>query len=152
MHGAPSVSYPVGRSRFAAGLLLLLWLLGMAAVILWSVQVRMPGWQLAASVLLLLAVGLCAAWSWWRAPLGTLSWDGESWNWSAAGQEGTGSLQVGFDLQHWLLLRWADGKASRWLWLERARYLERWEDLRRAVYSRARPQALRQDQPPAAKP
>ncbi len=32
----------------------------------------------------------------------------------------------------------------RWLWLERAGRAERWEDLRRAVYSRARPQALRQ--------
>jgi toxin CptA len=152
MHGAPSVSYPVGRSRFAAGLLLLVWLLGTAAVILWAIQVRVPGWQRAASLLLVLAAGLWAAWSWWRAPRGALSWDGENWSWSAAGQEGTGSVEIGLDLQHWLLLRWNGGNPSRWLWLERARCLERWDDLRRAVYSRARPQALRQDQFPAAKP
>ena len=152
MHGAPSVSYPVGRSRFAAGLLLVVWLSGAAAVILWSAQVRVPGWHLAAAALLVLAAGLCAAWSWWRAPGGALSWDGESWSWSAAGQESAGSLVVSLDLQHWLLLRWAGGNASRWLWLERARYVERWEDLRRAVYSRARPQALRQEQSCAAKP
>jgi toxin CptA len=152
MHSAPSVSYPVGRSRFAAGLLLAVWLSGAACVMLWSAQVRAPGWQLVASVLLVLAAGLCAAWNWWQAPQGDLSWDGENWNWSAAGQEAGGSVEVSLDLQHWLLLRWSGGNASRWLWLERARSLERWEDLRRAVYSRARPQALRQDQSPAAKP
>jgi toxin CptA len=152
MHSAPSVSYPVGRSYFAAGLLLAIWLSGAACVALWSVQVRPPGMQLGASVLLVLAVGLCAAWNWWRAPQGDLSWDGENWNWPAVGQGGTGSPEVSLDLQHWLLLRWTGGHAPRWLWLERAGRTERWEDLRRAVYSRARPQALRQHQPAAAKP
>jgi hypothetical protein len=80
-----------------------------------------------------------------------LSWDGEIWSWPAVGQGSTGSLQVILDLQHWLLLRWTGGHAPRWLWLERAGRAERWEDLRRAVYSRARPQA-RQDQSAAAKP
>ena len=152
MHSAPSVSYPVGRSRFAAGLLLAAWLLGTAAVALWLNEVRAPGWQRGASVLLVLAAGLGAASSWWRTPAGALSWDGENWCWPAAGQGGAGAVTVGLDLQHWLLLRWTDGSAPRWLWLERARHAERWDDLRRAVYSRARPQALRQEQPPAAKP
>ncbi len=152
MHSAPSVSYPVGRSRFAATLLLVLWLPGAACVALWSVQARAPGWQVGASVALVLLAGFCAAWNWWHAPQGDLSWDGENWNWSAAGQEAAGSLEVGLDLQRWLLLRLTGGKVVRWFWLERARYPERWEDLRRAVYSRARPQALRQEQSPAAKP
>jgi toxin CptA len=152
MHSAPSVSYPVGRSRFAAGLLLGVWLLGTAAVALWSTLLRVPGWWLVASVWLVLVAGLCAVWNWWWAPAGVLSWDGESWSWSAAGPGGTGGLKVGLDLQHWLLLRWTGTDTSRWLWLERARHAERWEDLRRAVYSRARPQALRQEQSPAAKP
>src|SRR5512134_2741835 len=107
MHGAPSVSYPVGRSRFAAGLLLAFWLSGAACVVLWSAQVRAPGWQLVASMLLVLAVGLCAARDWWQAPRGDLSWDGDSWNWSTAGQGTAGSVEVSVDLQHWLLLRWS---------------------------------------------
>ena len=152
MHSAPSVSYPVGRSRFAAGLSLAAWLLGVAAVALWSAQVRAPAWQLVASLLLVLVAGACAAWHWWRSPLGLLNWDGENWNWLAAGQERAGSIEVSLDLQHWLLLRWTGGSPSRWLWLERARCCERWEELRRAVYSRARPQALRPEQSAAAKP
>jgi toxin CptA len=152
MYSAPSVSYPVGRSRFAAGLLLVAWLLGAAAVALWLIEARAPGWQRGASVLLVLSVGLWAASSWWRTPAGGLIWDGENWCWSAAGQGRTGDVAVGLDFQHWLLLRWTGGSAPRWLWLERARHAERWDDLRRAVYSRARPQALRPEQFPAAKP
>jgi toxin CptA len=152
MHSAPSVSYPVGRSRLAAGLLLMAWLLGTVAVTLWWVEVRALGWQRGASVVLVLAAGLWAAWSWWRAPAGALSWDGENWCWAAAGQGGAGVVAVGLDLQHWLLLRWTGAGVPRWLWLERARHVERWDDLRRAVYSRARPQALRPEQSPAAKP
>ena len=152
MHSAPSVSYPVGRSRFAAGLLLGGWLLGVAAVGLWSSQVRAPGWQLGASLVVVLLTGLCAAWNWLRAFQGVLSWDGQGWSWSACAQAEEGMPEVGLDLQRWLLLRWSGAAASRWLWLERARHPERWEDLRRAVYSRAKPQALRQDASCAAKP
>jgi toxin CptA len=152
MHSAPSVSYPVGRSPFAAGLLLGAWLLGVAAVGLWSFQMRAPGWQLGASLLMLLLTGLCAAWNWLWAPQGVLSWDGQSWSWSASAPAQEGMPEVGLDFQRWLLLRWSGAPASRWLWLERARQPERWEDLRRAVYSRAKPQALRQDASCAAKP
>lgn len=152
MHSAPSVSYPVGRSRFAAALLLGAWLLGVAAVGLWSLQVRAPGWQLGACLGVLLLTGLCAAWNWLRAPQGVLSWDGQSWNCSAGVQAEEGVLEVGLDLQSRLLLRWSGAAASRWLWLERARRPERWEDLRRAVYSRAKQQPLRQDASCAANP
>ena len=152
MHSAPSVSYPVGRSRFAAGLLSGCWLLGVAAVGLWSFQMRAAGWQLAASLGVLLLTGLWAAWNWLRAPQGLLSWDGQSWSWSAGAQAEEGTPEVGLDLQRWLLLRWSGAAASHWLWLQRARQPERWDDLRRAVYSRAKPQALRQDASCAAKP
>jgi hypothetical protein len=145
MHSAPSVSYPVGRSRFAAGLLLGIWSLGVAAVGLWSFQVRAPGRQLGVSLAVVVLSGLCAIRNWLRAFQGVLSWDGQTWSWSATGQAEEGVPEVGLDLQRWLLLRWSGTPVSRWLWLERARQPERWEDLRRAVYSRARPQALRQD-------
>jgi toxin CptA len=55
-------------------------------------------------------------------------------------------LEVSLDLQRSMLVRWAGSGGSRWFWLERASRAERWEDLRRAVYSRAAPQA-----PPDAK-
>src|SRR4051812_24522068 len=152
MHNAPSVSYPVGRFQLAAGLLLGIWLLGAACVVLWSMQMRPSRWQLAASALLLLCAGLCAGWNWWRTPRGVLSWDGESWSWPAVGQAIAGAPHVSLDLQHWLLLRWSSGDGPRWLWLERVASAERWGDLRRAVYSRARPQALPPDQSAAAKP
>src|SRR5687768_2516172 len=98
MHGAPSVSYPVGRSRFAAGLLLAGWLLGVAAVGLWSFQVRAPGWQLGASLAVVVLTGLYAAREWLRAAQGVLSWDGQSWSWSARGPAEEGLPEVGLDL------------------------------------------------------
>ena len=149
MHSAPSVSYPAGRSRFAAALLLLAWLLGGAAVALWWLQPRTEGWRLGTAWLVLAAAGAFAAWSWWHSVPGTLAWDGETWSWSDGRREHTGLVEVSLDLQHCLLLRWRSENALRWLWLERAGGAERWDDLRRAVYSRAR---LEDAPRPAAKP
>jgi toxin CptA len=142
MHNAPSVSYPLGRSRFFAALLLALWLLGGAATTLLWFQSPSPNWRHGAAWLVLAAAGAFTAWHWWHGPSGMLAWDGESWNWSGAQAEESGVLEVSLDLQHWLLLRWNSGTASCWLWLARADHAERWGDLRRAVYSRARPEAL----------
>lgn len=45
---------------------------------------------------------------------------------------------VALDLQGCVLLRWRAGRgAVGWLWLDRASAPARWDDLRRAVYSRA---------------
>lgn len=151
MHSAPSVSYPVGRSPFAGGLLLLTWLLGVAALVLWGAPGQADGWRLAAAALLLACLGVLAARCWWHAPVGTLAWDGEGWSWSNQLGRETGEPDVCLDLQHRLLVRW-NGSGRLWLWLERASGAERWDDLRRAVYSRARPKAPRQDQQPAANP
>jgi toxin CptA len=152
MHSAPSVSYPVGRSLLAGVLLLLIWLLAAAGTGLWWAQVEAPGWRVAAAALVLVGSGLWAAWSWWHAARGSLAWDGECWNWSARGRAATGEPQVSLDLQRCLLLRWAGTNGRDWLWLERRERADRWDDLRRAVYSRARPQALPTAIEPAAKP
>jgi toxin CptA len=152
MHSAPSVSYPVGRSRFAAGLLLVMWLFGAAATAAWTIQVQLPVWWRGGAWLLLAAAGAFAAWHWWRGPRGILGWDGQGWNWSGSGAAAAGVPQVGLDLQYALLLRCCWDGQSRWLWLERASRPERWDDLRRAVYSRARAQALPDARAPAAKP
>jgi toxin CptA len=151
MHNAPSVSYPAGRSRFAASLLLGLWLLGCAAALLWHSQ-SPDSRRLGAMLLVLAAAGLFAASHWWRTPDGTLTWDGERWSWSVQPEAAAVEVEVALDLQRALLLHWKASGAPRWIWLERASRTERWDDLRRAVYSRARPTALQQAQRPAAKP
>jgi toxin CptA len=151
MHDAPSVSYPAGRSLFAARLLLGTWLLGCAVAMLWyreSTQALRPGLMVA----VLCATGLFAAWQWWRTPEGTLAWDGTGWNWSAHPADAGAGVDVALDLQQALLLRWTGGGAARWIWLERAALPERWDDIRRAVYSRARRNALQPAERPAAKP
>jgi hypothetical protein len=151
MHNAPSVSYPAGRSRLAAALLLGLWLLGCAAAALWQFHKPEP-WRLATMLAALFAVGAVAAWHWWYTPSGALAWNGEDWTWSVHPKAASASVEVAVDLQRALLLRWKCGDASLWIWLDRETRAERWDDLRRAVYSRARPKALQQAPRPAAKP
>jgi hypothetical protein len=150
MHGAPSVSYPVGRSRFAAGILAAGWLLGCAAALLWWTH-SPDRWRMAMMFAALAATGAGAAWSWRSQRRGVLEWDGAAWSWGDAGAT-AGQIEVALDLQHTLLVSWTAAGVSRWLWLARSDRSERWDDLRRAVYSRARPQALRSDRPPAATP
>ena len=141
----------------AAALLLGIWLLGCAAAALWLFH-GPDLWRLATMPAILCATGAFAAWHWWHAPSGTLAWDGENWTWSvhpghpAHPELATASVEVGLDLQRALLLRWTAGDASRWVWLDRNTCAERWDDVRRAVYSRARPKALQQASGPAAKP
>ncbi|HSH91764.1 MAG TPA: hypothetical protein VK996_17400 [Ramlibacter sp.] len=152
MHGAPSVIYPVGRSRFAGLLLLVAWLLGAATALASWLQGQPFVWRIALVASLLAAAGAFAAAGWWRSSRGTLAWDGDTWNWSGLPGSPGGEIDVALDLQRWLLLRFSGTGAKHWFWLERARDEQRWDDLRRAVYSRARPQALPGAQPPAAKP
>jgi toxin CptA len=152
MHSAPSVSFPVGRSPFQGAVLLLVWLLGCGATGLWWFHSASPGWRPAAAWLLLGAAGGFAAWNWRRTRSGVVRWDGQSWDWSGEPHAKAGAVQVSLDLQRCLLLRWKSGKASHWLWLERDAGVERWDDLRRAVYSRARIEAPPESRPPAATP
>ena len=152
MHAAPSVTYPVGRSRSAGALLLAAWLTGLATCLVWWAQVQAPGWRIALAAFSLALTGAAALRQWWRSPAGALAWDGTAWNWSARGQTQTASLEVALDLQRQMLVRCQYGGAAHWLWLERSRDAHRWDDVRRAVYSRARPDALQQTVPPAAKP
>ena len=152
MHGAPSVSYPVGRSLLVGALLLAVWSFGLFACIVFA-------WQGASSPRLAAAAGACVAsgawvgrW-WWRQPAGLLAWDSAAWSWSEGDPDvRTGSLEVVLDLQSLLLLRWRAPGRARWLWAERARLPARWDALRRAVYSRANPEAPPRAEPPSATP
>ena len=150
MDSAPSVSYPVGRPLFAGLLAAGLWLAGVAVSLLWTFEADVPGWRHGATALAVAACGAYALLSWRRLPTGVVNWDGTCWTVPPDLQ--AGRLQITLDLQQRLLVRWHGPGRVRWLWLERQRCPERWFDLRRAVYSRARPAALPAVRPPAATP
>jgi hypothetical protein len=138
MHGAPSVNYPVGRSRYAERFLFALWLLGAccAGAACW----RIDGldWRRGA-LMLSIAMAAGAAWRGQRrqASAAVLGFDGQHWSLAARGG-GTACARVAIDLQSLLLVRLTEhGRPACWLWLEQRAMPERWRDLRRALYSRA---------------
>jgi hypothetical protein len=156
MHGAPSVSYPVGRCRFAAVLAASLWLAGLLALAAWTAQAPGPGWRQGLAAAALAAGAVAAGAAWWRGPRGTLRWEGGQWSWqdgAGGGDAPSGSVHPRLDLQRWLLVAWrGEPGTARWLWLERERAPSDWEALRRAVYSRARTEGPRRQEPPPAEP
>jgi toxin CptA len=151
MHTAPSVSYPVGRSAFAAGLQAAIVLAGLAAAAAWSVQSSTFGWRQGLAFGAVLVGAALATLAWLRSPTGTLHWDGNGWNWQEGRQTGPGDPEPALDLQSRMLVKWrpAAGRA-RWLWLEKQSAPAHWDALRRAVYSRARAPVPRAGEPPAA--
>ncbi len=149
MHNAPSVSYPVDRPRLAGLVAAALWLAGVATTLFWLVEAG-PGWRQAVGGAALLLLGILASLSWWRSPRGELHWDGATWTGPAG--VAIDQLEVALDVQRALLVRWQAAASAGWLWLERNRCPQRWLDLRRAVYSRARPPALPPARPPVATP
>jgi toxin CptA len=152
MHDAPSVSYPVGRSRWAGALAASLWLCGLAGALLWSAQPQVAFWRLALVWTAVAVAGVVALRTWWRTPRGVLAWDGSGWTWTPDGGHGVpGELQVALDAQRLVLVRFRAAGAHGWFWLDRGGG-ERWDELRRAVYSRAGPAAQPDAEPPAAKP
>lgn len=151
MHAAPSVSYPVGRSRFALAALALAWLAALAVALLWTVQVQEAGWRQGLAWAAAGCGGLVALGGWLRSPAGTLAWDG-GWRWTPAlGAPEEGRPELALDLQSRLLLRWrADGGAVHWLVAERDTAAVHWDALRRAVYSRPSTDAPHGAPPPVA--
>ena len=143
MHAAPSVRYPVGRSRAAGVFLAAAWSAGALATCWWTWQAATPGWRQAAAALLVLAVGAFGLAAWLRSPRGALAWDGAAWTLALEGGEtAPGRIEPGADLQGLLLLRWRPlCRGGTWLWLERRQAPQAWDALRRAVYSRARTEA-----------
>ncbi|HEX2547843.1 MAG TPA: hypothetical protein VHL79_23370 [Ramlibacter sp.] len=138
MHAAPSVSYPVGRSPFAAWAYALLGAAGLLAAAAWTLQATVFTWRQALAFATVLACGSLSAAAWLRSPIGTLRWDGIGWSWEEGGQVGAGNPEIALDLQSRLLVKWhAEGGRARWLWLERKSDVSHWDALRRAVYSRA---------------
>jgi toxin CptA len=142
MHSAPSVTYPVGRSRFLGQLLILGWLAGAGAgVVLWRFH-GISSWRLVVMAVALTLSGGLAWWLWRHLPDRCLRWDGQTWRLLASAQDSNAGqaarLAVRLDLQRHLLLRLRslDG-VECWLWAEATADPARWHALRCAVYSRA---------------
>ena len=145
MHDAPSVEYPAGRSVFQArleALLLLAWLLLQAGWLLALEGAAWPGaWWF--SMLAGLLAWLAARWRARHAIEGVLCWrsgaDGApgGWIWrSALHRHGSelGALAWSLDLQDHVLLHLRDAAGlGWWVWLEKRRAPESWDELRRAL-------------------
>lgn len=139
--------YPVRRSRALALVLSAVLLVGTAVLAGWLFfgvhgVSRWPVW--AGAGLWLIAAG--GALHFWTAQfVGHLRWDGESWMLEVLGARASSmplaeAPEVLLDVQSHLWLHASVvGRGRIWLWLERSAGPERWLDLRRAVYSRARP-------------
>ena len=136
MHNAPTVSYPVGRSHFQAGLLAFLIFMGFSIDLLWSIQ-AVPGWRQGLVGLMLGLAAVLALLEWQRIPQGMLVWDGNIWRFIRGQHTVTGRVTVYLDFQFVMLLSLAPIKGSRlWLWAECSREASLWVSLRRAVFAR----------------
>ena len=154
MHGAPSVSYPVGRSRIANRLLLLLWISGAACTVAACARSGKMDWRSGLLVLCFLGASM-AGWrgSSRRDSSDVLDFDGSRWSIRGAKRLQAAGARIALDGQSWLLLRMTEaGGACRWVWVDRRTMPERWQNLRRAVYSRPIPASLAQTDARSAGP
>ena len=79
MHNAPAVSFPVGRSRFQACCRLGVWVAGAAVCMYWASVMDVVGWRHALALVMPVAAGAAAWWSWRHRASGRLHWDGQYW-------------------------------------------------------------------------
>lgn len=140
--GAPSVTYPVGRSWFYALALGAIALVAGVVLLLW-LQISAPGSAIgwAAIGLWWLAVAV-AAWHWRSSPVGELCWRGDEGEWHWLVQGGVtlplNLPECTLDAQQYMLLCCAPvGRAwwqpRLWLWVEAGRAPGDWLALRRAA-------------------
>ncbi|RZI77875.1 MAG: hypothetical protein EOP80_03150 [Variovorax sp.] len=138
MHSAPSVSFPVGRSRSAGRILLALWVTGACCAVISACLLNGVGWRTAVLLASTLLAAALAGRAFWRQPTGRLHFDGQNWSLTGTYPAPAARLVPALDLQSLLLVRLVmANRRSRWLWLERRSDPPRWLALRRAVYSRA---------------
>ncbi len=146
MHSAPSVNYPVGRSRGATRILVVLWALGACCAGASCYLFDSAGWRQLLLVLSVAFAGVAAGFGLRRDGAGVLHFDGLQWSLSSAdAARGVRNARVlaALDFQSLMLLRLTEpGRARHWVWIEQRAMPERWRDVRRAVYSR----------PPSAEP
>jgi len=141
MYSAPSVSYPVGRSRNAARLLVALWSLGAGAAVVASVHSDVSGWRDGVLFLCVALAATAASVGVPRSPgQASLTFDGQYWSISDSMSLSMAEACVMLDLQRLLLIRLKGAESvARWVWADRNLMPRLWSDLRRALYSRAVP-------------
>lgn len=136
MHTAPSVDYPLGRSRFHTFALLIV-LLGVLIVDgYWLTQSNVSNGRVGLAFCLSLLSAGASLHAWRYRPVGILRWDGKSWWWLREPVHCAGSINVHLDVQGSLLLRFcADGGVCQWFWVDRGFAPSLWMALRRAVHA-----------------
>jgi len=141
MHGAPSVTYPVGGSRGATRILVVLWALGALCAGASCYLFDSGGWRHLLLIASVLFAGVAAGLGLRQQGAGVLHFDGLCWSLTGGpasrGVHAAG-VSVALDFQSLMLLCLSEpGRARRWIWIEQRAMPARWRDLRRAVYSRA---------------
>ena len=107
MHQAPAVQWRVPRMQAHALVLVLVWLLGLAAHGAWWLQAGQTAvaphvWGL---VVVLGTAGTSFA-GWAMTGSGRLDWSGDTWTWNADGRAPvTGNLVTALDFQRLMVLR-----------------------------------------------
>lgn len=138
MHSAPSVSYPVGRSRSADRPLSIIWTCGACCAA--AACYRFDGPDGRMGLLARSAVGAGAA-AWRRAPRhaasAELGFDGRHRSLAFPVGLRVARVKAALDFQSSLLVCLTDARrARRRVRPDRSALPERWQDLPRAVYSR----------------
>ncbi len=138
MQGPPSVSFPVGRSKWHIGTIAVA---GLPALLGCTLLLTQIPTDRAALALLCLSVLLgFAIFEWLRTEQGMLRWDGQHWLWTGFGDVSVDQLVPLFDLQSVLLVRVRSDKGKVvWLWLEAKPDALHWRAIRRAVYAQGAP-------------
>ena len=139
MHAAPTVEYPLGRSRFHTFALLIV-LLGVLIVdAAWLTQSDASNWRAGLALWLSLLSAAASLHAWRNRPVGILRWDGKSWWWLRGHSHCAGSINVHLDVQGSLLLHFrSDSGVCHWFWVDRAFAPPRGMALRRAVHASTR--------------
>ncbi len=136
MHSAPTVSYPVGRSRFQGQLISVLFAIAGVAGLAWCATVDVLGWRQALFFALLSIACLVLGRAWRRSAVGTLAWSGDGWRCRTTQGVVSGELGLHLDLQFCMLLSLrSNGGGRLWVWSERRTAPALWLALRRAVMS-----------------
>jgi len=137
MHNAPAVSFPVGRSRFYAAVVVGVLSVSASTLVLWAAQADalVLRHMVAALLWLISSVGVVRTWR--QAPVGVLHWDGQVWTWRCGDDDKhlDRVVDVVLDVQSALLLRLSAQAQSIWVWPEQQMAPLHWLALRRAVFA-----------------
>ena len=136
MHRAPAVNFSVQRSRWHARFIIALFVLALAACVLFAVERAALDASTAGFALAVLVATAFAFSAWHNSPQGSLRWDGQQWYWSGFATNLPCRLTLLMDFQRVVVVRLvAEDHAPLCLWLEASVGDASWRPLRRAIVS-----------------